>query len=577
MPTYTESYAGKINRKLLKKQRIIAVAAGREPADLVLKNATYLNVFSNELCRGDIAVAEGLIVGMGEYSGTREVDVSGKVVCPGLIDAHIHLESSLVSPTEFAKAVLPHGTTTVITDPHEIANVMGTDGIEFMLEATEGLPIDVHFMLPSCVPATPLDESGANLDYRAIDSFYDHPRVLGLAEMMNYVGIINGDSTAVEKIVASQSHHKKIDGHAPGLSGKELNAYISAGVYSDHECATLEDALEKLQKGQFIMIREGTAARNLDALLPLLVPQYYSRCMFATDDKHPSDLLEGGHIDYIVRRAIQAGVDPIIAVKVASHHAARYFLLNNKGAIAPGYLADFVVVDSLEHFEVEQVFKRGKLCCKDGEVTAFETPQVDPMLHRNARDTFHVARLTEADFAGSRPRGVIGMVPGEIVSTDEGYADLIDLDRDILKIAVIERHKNTRHIGIGYLKGYGLKRGAVATSISHDSHNIIVVGANEADMAAAANRIVEMHGGITVVEDGKELRGVQLEIAGLMSERPLREVNDDLEAAKDAAFTLGVSREIDPFMTLSFMSLPVIPQLRLTTRGVVDVITQQYV
>ena len=577
MPTYTESYAGKINRKLLKKQRIIAVAAGREPADLVLKNATYLNVFSNELCRGDIAVAEGLIVGMGEYSGTREVDVSGKVVCPGLIDAHIHLESSLVSPTEFAKAVLPHGTTTVITDPHEIANVMGTDGIEFMLEATEGLPIDVHFMLPSCVPATPLDESGANLDYRAIDSFYDHPRVLGLAEMMNYVGIINGDSTAVEKIVASQSHHKKIDGHAPGLSGKELNAYISAGVYSDHECATLEDALEKLQKGQFIMIREGTAARNLDALLPLLVPQYYSRCMFATDDKHPSDLLEGGHIDYIVRRAIQAGVDPIIAVKVASHHAARYFLLNNKGAIAPGYLADFVVVDSLEHFEVEQVFKRGKLCCKDGEVTAFETPQVDPMLHRNARDTFHVARLTEADFAGSRPRGVIGMVPGEIVSTDEGYADRIDLDRDILKIAVIERHKNTRHIGIGYLKGYGLKRGAVATSISHDSHNIIVVGANEADMAAAANRIVEMHGGITVVEDGKELRGVQLEIAGLMSERPLREVNDDLEAAKDAAFTLGVSREIDPFMTLSFMSLPVIPQLRLTTRGVVDVITQQYV
>ena len=577
MPTYTESYAGKINRKLLKKQRIIAVAAGREPADLVLKNATYLNVFSNELCTGDIAVAEGLIVGMGEYSGTKEVDVGGKVVCPGLIDAHIHLESSLVSPTEFAKAVLPHGTTTVITDPHEIANVMGTDGIEYMLEATEGLPVDVHFMLPSCVPATPLDESGANLDYRAIDSFYDHPRVLGLAEMMNYVGIINGDSTAVEKIVASQSHHKKIDGHAPGLSGKDLNAYISAGVYSDHECATLEDALEKLQKGQFIMIREGTAARNLDALLPLLVPQYYSRCMFATDDKHPSDLLEGGHIDYIVRRAIQAGVDPIIAVKVASHHAARYFLLNNKGAIAPGYLADFVVVDSLEHFEVEQVFKRGKLCYAGGEVVPFETPQVDGMLHRNARDTFHVARLTEADFADSRPRGVIGMVPGEIVSTDEGYADHIDLDGDILKIAVIERHKNTHHIGIGYLKGYGLKHGAVATSISHDSHNIIVVGANEADMAAAANRIVEMHGGITVVKDGQELRGVQLEIAGLMSERPLREVNDDLEAAKDAAFTLGVSREIDPFMTLSFMSLPVIPQLRLTTRGVVDVITQQYV
>ena len=295
MPKYQESFTGRINRKLAQKRRVIAVAAGREPADLVLKGATYLNVFSNELCRGDIAVAEGLIVGMAEhYEGVQQIDVSGKVVCPGLIDAHIHLESSLVSPAEFAKAVLPHGTTTVITDPHEIANVMGTDGIEYMLEATEGLPLDVHVMLPSCVPATPLDESGAHLDYRAIDSFYDHPRVLGLAEMMNYVGVIGGDQEAIEKIVAAQAHHKKIDGHAPGLSGLELNTYISAGVYSDHECATYEDALEKLQKGQFIMIREGTAAKNLDALLPLLTPQYASRCMFATDDKHPNDLLEGG-------------------------------------------------------------------------------------------------------------------------------------------------------------------------------------------------------------------------------------------------------------------------------------------
>ncbi|MEA4965877.1 MAG: adenine deaminase [Oscillospiraceae bacterium] len=576
MSGYQESYAGKINRKLLKKQRIIAVAAGREPADLVLKNATYLNVFSNELCHGDIAVAEGLIVGMGDYSGKTEVDVGGKVVCPGLIDAHIHLESALVSPAEFAKAVLPHGTTTVITDPHEIANVMGTDGIEYMLEATEGLPIDVHFMLPSCVPATPMDESGAHLDYRAIDSFYDHPRVLGLAEMMNYLGVVHGDSEAVEKIVASQAHHKKIDGHAPGLSGKDLNAYISAGVYSDHECATLEDALEKLQKGQFIMIRDGTAAKNLDALLPLLSPQYYGRCMFATDDKHPSDLLEGGHIDYIVRKAIAGGADPILTLKVASHHAARYFLLNNKGAIAPGYLADIVVVDSLEQFHVERVFKRGRLCY-DGEVVPFEAPQVDEMLYHSARNTFHVARLHEEDFEDARPRGVIGMVPGEIVSTDAGYASKIDTAADILKIAVIERHKNTGHIGIGYLKGYGLKHGAIATSISHDSHNIIVVGANEADMAAAANRIVENCGGITVVRDGTPSADVRLEIAGLMSDRPLTEVNRELENAKDAAFGLGVNRGIDPFMTLSFMSLPVIPTLRLTTRGVIDVIKQQYI
>ena len=314
-----ESYAGKINRKLNKKLHVIDVAAGRAPADLVLKNATYVNVFSNELCHGDIAVAEGLIVGMGEYHGKMEVDVSGKLVLPGFIDAHIHLESSLVSPTEFAKAVLPHGTTTVITDPHEIANVMGTDGIEYMLQATEDLPVDVRFMLPSCVPATPLDESGANLDYRAIDSFYDHPRVQGLAEMMNYVGVVNGDGQVVEKIVASQAHHKKIDGHAPGLSGKDLNAYIAAGVYSDHECSDMEDAMNKLRLGQYIMIREGTAARNLEALMPLLTSQYVDRCMFCTDDKHPNDLLEKGHIDYIVKKAISLGADPIVAVKAACH------------------------------------------------------------------------------------------------------------------------------------------------------------------------------------------------------------------------------------------------------------------
>ena len=307
-----ESYAGKINRKLTKKLRVIAVAAGREKADLVLKNATYVNVFSNELCHGDIAVAEGLIVGMGEYSGNVEVDMGGKIVLPGFVDAHIHLESSLVSPVEFAKAVLPHGTTTVITDPHEIANVMGTDGIEYMLQATEDLPVDVRFMLPSCVPATPLDESGANLDYRAIDSFYDHPRVQGLAEMMNFVGTINGDPQVVEKIVASQAHHKKIDGHAPDLVGNDLNAYIAAGVYSDHECHDIDDAIAKLQRGQFIMIREGTAARNLEALAPLLCDKYVERCMFCTDDKHPNDLLEKGHIDYIVKKAISLGADPII-------------------------------------------------------------------------------------------------------------------------------------------------------------------------------------------------------------------------------------------------------------------------
>ena len=572
-----ESWSGKISRKLIKKQEIIDVAAGRKKADLVLKNATYVNVFSGELMTEDIAVTHGLIVGLGEYEGIQEVDMAGKIVCPGFIDAHIHLESSLVSPAEFARAVIPHGTTTVITDPHEITNVMDTAGIDYMLHATEDLPVDVRFMIPSCVPASPLDESGAELDYKDVDSFFEHPRVLGLAEMMNFPGVVGGDTEVISKIVAAQAHHKKIDGHAPGLAGKDLAAYIAAGVYSDHECSDMDDAMNKLRNGQFIMVRDGTAARNLDALADLLKQPYYDRCMFCTDDKHPSDLLEKGHIDYIIKKAIGLGVDPIVAVKTAYHNPARYFALNNRGAIAPGYLADFAVIDNFESFNVELVFKKGVLTCKHGEVQNFETPKVEEYLSDRAHNTFHVAHLTAEDFRDVRPRGVIGLVPGEIISTDNGYATEVDLEKDILKIAVIERHKNTHHIGLGYIQGYGLRSGAVATSISHDSHNIIVVGTNEEDMAYAANRIVENCGGITVVEDGKVLGEVILEIAGLMSDDSLVTINNKLEIAKEQAFRLGVSRGIDPFMTLSFMSLPVIPTLRLTTRGVIDVIKQQYI
>ena len=573
----SESYAGKINRKLLKKRRIINAAAGREPADLVLKNATYVNVFANQLCTADIAVAEGLIVGMGTYSGTVEADMTGKIVLPGFLDAHIHLESSLVSPREFVKAVLPHGTTTVITDPHEIANVMGTDGIEYMLQATEELPVDVRFMLPSCVPATPLDESGAVLDYRAIDSFYDHPRVQGLAEMMNFVGTIAGDDQCVEKIVAAQAHHKKIDGHAPDLVGNDLNAYIAAGVYSDHECHDLQDAIAKLERGQFIMIREGTAARNLEALVPLLCDKYSERCMFCTDDKHPNDLLEKGHIDYIVKKAIGLGVDPITAVKVACHNAARYFLLNNRGAIAPGYLGDFVIIDNFQDFNIEKVYKKGELMVENGVVKDFPEPEIEQYLTDRAHSTFHVGTLTTEDFIDHRPRGIIGMVNGEITTVDAGYSDRIDVEYDVLKIAVVERHKNTHHIGIGFLQGYGLKSGAVATSISHDSHNIIVVGTNEADMAAAVNRVVELNGGIVVWDGGEPKAEVPLAIAGIMSDEPLVTVNEKLERAKEQAHALGVSQGIDPFMTLSFMALPVIPSLRITTRGVFDVNSQSYV
>lgn len=564
-----EIYEQKTDRQLAAKQRIIAVAAGREKADLVLKNAKYLNVFSNEFLCGDIAVANGLIAGVGKYDGKTEIDVSGKLVLPGFIDAHIHLESSMVTPAEFAKAVVAHGTTTVITDPHEITNVMGIDGVEYMIQASQNLPIDVHFMMPSCVPATEIDESGAELDCKDIDLYLDNKKVLGLAEMMNYVGVINGDKNVLSKIVTSQAHHKKIDGHAPELSGNDLNAYIAAGVYSDHECSTFENALEKLRKGQFIMIREGTAAHNLKALMPLLTQQYYSRCMFATDDKHPSDLLYGGHIDYIVKQALKNGADPIVALKTATHHAARYFLLNNKGAIASGYLADIVVVDNLEDFNVETVFKRGKLVF-DGEVKDFSVPTVDEKLAEKCFDTFHLDSVTPSSFKVDGKLGLIGLVGGELLTRNLGTADKIDVENDILKIACIERHKGTNHIGVGYVKGYSLKSGAVATSVAHDSHNIITVGCNDDDIAVAVNAIKDSKGGIAVVENGKIKALLELPIAGLMSDEPLTTVNEKLENAKLSAYELGADKSIDPFMTLSFLSLPVIPSLRITTKGVFD-------
>jgi len=564
-----EIYGQKTDRQLAAKQRIIAVAAGREKADLVLKNAKYLNVFSNEFLSGDIAVANGLIAGVGKYDGKTEIDVSGKLVLPGFIDAHIHLESSMVTPAEFAKAVVAHGTTTVITDPHEITNVMGIDGVEYMIQASQNLPIDVHFMMPSCVPATEIDESGAELDCKDIDLYLDNKKVLGLAEMMNYVGVINGDKNVLSKIVTSQAHHKKIDGHAPELSGNDLNAYIAAGVYSDHECSTFENALEKLRKGQFIMIREGTAAHNLKALMPLLTQQYYSRCMFATDDKHPSDLLYGGHIDYIVKQALKNGADPIVALKTATHHAARYFLLNNKGAIASGYLADIVVVDNLEDFNVETVFKSGKLVF-DGEVKDFSAPTVDEKLAEKCFDTFHLDNVTPSSFKVDGKLGLIGLVGGELLTRNLGTADKIDVENDILKIACIERHKGTNHIGVGYVKGYSLKSGAVATSVAHDSHNIITVGCNDDDIAVAVNAIKDSKGGIAVVENGKIKALLELPIAGLMSDEPLTTVNEKLENAKSSVYELGADKSIDPFMTLSFLSLPVIPSLRITTKGVFD-------
>ncbi len=565
----SKTRAERIALKVRKKQHMVRVATGQEKADLVLKNADYVNVFSNEICHGDIAVAEGLVVGMGEYSGLEEVDVSGKIVSPGLIDAHIHLESSLVSPVSFARAVVPRGTTTVICDPHEIANVCGCAGIDYMISATENLPLDVHLMLPSCVPSMPFEEGGAVLSWRDINAYFDHPRVLGLAEMMNFPGVVHGDKLTIEKIVISQAHHKKIDGHAPGLTGRELNAYMSAGVYSDHECATLENALEKLRMGQYIMVREGTAAQNLDALMPLLTWQFAPRCMFCTDDKHPWDLLHKGHIDYICRKAVHNGADPILTIQCASYNAARYFLLNNKGAISPGYLADFTVFDNLRDFNVKRVYKRGR-CVWDGIQVSIDTPHIDPDIESAVEHTFRMP-VINPDMLCSGTRPLIGLQARSIVTENLDHADAISPENDILKLVTAERHHGTGHVASCYVKGYGLRRGAVATSVSHDCHNLIACGASDEDICLAMNRTREMGGGIVVVENGQVEAQLPLPIAGLFTDRPLEEVNSMLESCKNNAYALGCHPGIDPFMTLSFTALPVIPALRLTTKGVFDV------
>lgn len=556
-------------------KRVIEVATGREPADLVLKNASYVNVFTGEVAQGDIAVAEGVIAGIGDYEGAAERDCAGKIVLPGLIDSHIHLESSLVSPSEFVRAVLPHGTTAIVTDPHEIANVMGTDGIEYMLQATEGLPVDVRFMLPSCVPATPLDEAGAILSSVDLEPFYERARVQGLAEMMNFVGVLAGDDAVTEKLAAASLRGAQIDGHAPDLGGSGLNAYIAAGVRSDHECYDIRDAIAKIERGQVIMIREGTAARNLEALAPLLGAKYGGSCLLCTDDKHPGDLLEKGHIDYILRRAVACGADPIAAVRAATINAARHFGLKDRGAIAPGYCADLVLVDDLVNFGVEAVWRAGKLAAEDGTALPFDLPEIDGALTKKAHETIHADLLTAADFQNTGELGIVGMIGGEITTTDAGRTAAPDAGQDILRAAVVERHHATGHIGLGFLKGYGLRSGAVATSIAHDSHNIIVVGMSEEACAAAVNRVIEMNGGIVVWDDGV-VAEVPLAIAGIMSDESLTAVDEKLEAAKAAAYARGVNRGIDPFMTLSFMALPVIPALRITTRGVFDVINWRY-
>jgi len=545
---------------------LIRTARGEIKASLVLKNIRYLNVFTGEWLRGDIALCKDVIAGIGAYEGDNEVDGTNLTCVPGFIDGHIHLESAMVTPPMFAQAVVPRGTTAVIADPHEIVNVLGTAGMDYMLNATRNLPLDVFFMLPSCVPASPFDENGAPFTVSDLQAYFHHPRVLGLGEMMDYTGVLSTASGPLEKIADTHRAGKQIDGHAPGLHGHDLNAYIAAGITTDHESVTEQEALEKLRLGQWVMIREGTAGKNLAALMPLFQKPFAARCLLVTDDKHPGDLITLGHIDHMVRKAISLGADPAAVYTMASFNAAQCFSLRRMGALAPGYQADFLLLSDVEKVSIHAVYKAGHCVAAAGEVT--EQLSVQPGL--SSLGAVRISGVTEAAFILGRSK-VIGLMPGELLTTDEGWAEAVDPARDIVKIAVIERHRATGHMGKAYLHGYGLKAGAIALSIAHDAHNLIVAGVSDCDMALAANHVAEIGGGIVIVQNGKVLSALPLPIAGLMSPEPAKKVAAALDQMITAARSLGVPPGIDPFMTLSFVSLPVIPALRLTTRGVVDV------
>lgn len=545
----------------------IASALGESKADLVIKNAGIFNVFTGEIETGDLAVTDGYITGIGSYSGNTEIDGSGKVIVPGFIDGHIHLESTTVTPLQFCKAVLPHGTTAVITDPHEIANVCGKDGIDYILNSTMNLPLDVFVVVPSCVPATAFDETGYTISSEDVAKYLENDRVLGLAELMNYPGVIFRDSEVLSKVKAAKDASKLIDGHAPGLTGNELNAYIASGVYSDHECTRIDEAIEKLKRGQWIMVREGTASRNLSSLIEICDEPYCHRALFVTDDKHPGDLARDGEIDHIIRKAISLGANPASVYQMATINAATYFNLAGRGALCPGYMADFVVLSDFETCRIESVYKNGLKVTDNEDI--FNIPSTVPS---SISDTIHCNDVTPEDFNIDGPAKVIGVIPGELLTTDEGESDCIDISRDILKLAVVERHHNTGHIGKAYVTGYGLKSGAIATSIAHDSHNIICVGTNDEDMASAVMELKKIKGGMVVIDDGKVIEELSLPIGGLMCDLPVEETQDRLDALKNAARNQGVHEGIDPFMTLSFASLPVIPDIKLTTLGVFDVL-----
>ena len=549
---------------------------------ILLKNGFVLNVFTDSVESADVLLENDKIIGVGHYeSSDADVveDVSGKYVVPGFIDGHIHIESTMLSPSQLARICVPHGTTTIVSDPHEIANVCGVDGIRYMICASRNIPLNVYFNLPSCVPATNFDESGADLDAQALSELYSEERVLGLAEMMNYPGVIYGDEGVLAKVRDARSKGRGIDGHAPMLSGKELDRYISAGIQSDHECSSIEEAKEKLSKGQWIMIREGTAAKNLWDLLPLFDEPYNRRCLLVTDDRHPADIANEGHIDNIIRQAMGHSKSAVVAIRMATIQAAQCFGLRYVGAIAPAYKADILILNDLNTVDVCDVYLGGNKVVENKKMIDFAPPQIPKELNDKVYNSFCTQDISASSFylePKSRRCRVIGVIPGQIV-TDELVFDInwdknngIDVGRDILKLAVIERHRGTGHVGVGFINGIGLRSGAIASSVSHDSHNIIVIGTNEEDMAIAARHISSVGGNVVVV-NGEIVAEMPLPIAGLMTDRSAEEIAMANEFVRKTVYDYGVFEHVEPFMNMAFVSLSVIPKLKMTTQGLVDV------
>jgi len=562
-----------IKKRKLKKQ--IDTAAGRKKASRVFKNGKIINVFTGEIIEGDVAVVEGEIVGIGDYSGEVEIDLKGKYLAPGLIDGHVHIESSMVSPREFMRVVLPKGTTSIVADPHEIANVRGLEGIRYMMDSSRDLPMNFYFVLPSCVPSTEFENSGAKLLAEDLSTLIDREDVLGLGELMDYPGVIEGRDDILDKVLAAKG--KIIDGHGPEIKEHELNAYRMAGVLTEHECSTLEEMENRLRLGMYVLIRQGSAARNLEALIQGVTKENSRRCLFCTDDRHPEDLLEEGHIDNNVRKAIGLGLDPITAIQMATLNASECYGLDKVGAIAPGRWADFVVLEDLENFTIDSVYKKGepaedllKNLPKDRADTRWVKNSVN--LHKVSLKDFNL------EVEGEEVRA-IKVLPFSLVTKKENlrvkveggkyYSEAGDA---LLKMAVIERHHKRGNVGLGLVKDFHLQDGAIALTIGHDSHNLIVIGDRDEDMLAAVKEVEKISGGIAIASGGKILKSLALPLAGLMSEEPMEKVNEKFKAMLDIAYNqLSVNREIDPFMTLSFLALPVIPEIKLTDMGLFDV------